>query len=1022
MIATLERHSRTIWLAVMALTLGGIFAASQLPVGLFPKINYPRVVVTVDAGDRDPTQMAIQITRPIEVALREIPGVSRVRSITTRGSADVALTFEWGQDMVDATQAVQGAMASLQSELPAGTTFEIRRSDPTTMFPAIGFALTSTMRDDASLRQFAQSRLQPILLGVPGVAKVQVLGGAPREFSIEIDPAKLIPLGLTPADVAQSLASANSLTGVGRIEDRHRLYLVMVSNPVVTSHDLEATPIKAGEQAVAGIVTLGQVATVRPSAEPLFNKVTSNGRSAVLVNVHQSLAADTVAIVDNVNKQLKTANVPADITVTTYYDQSELVREAAKSVAEAILLGAVLAGIVLLIFLRSWRLMVITGVTLPAVLAAASMVLYLFGLSFNMMTLGGMAAAVGLIVDDAVVMLEHMMRRMQESGRSSVRDLLSAAAEMNRPLFGSTTATIIVFMPLAFISGVTGGFFQALAVTMVAALVVSLLYARFVIPLVAAHWLREEDAEKAERATGFVGRLFRGYDKAADRTFARPVLAVALTAALLGLIGYVAYRNVPSGFMPQMDEGGFVLDYKAQSGAALSDTNRLLAQVEQIIRSTPDVAGYSRRTGLQFGGGLTEADEGDIFIRLKPSGRRPIEQVINEIREKVETQVPGLQIETTQLMGDVIGDLTAVPQPIEVKLFSDDPRVLNQSALRVGNAVSRIPGVVEVVNGLRVAGDAITVRVNRGVAAQVGLDPDSVSKQLEALIAGSVATQMRVGEQLVGVRVRGPADVRSRADEISGLMLKTTTGQAVPLRQIASIEVQPGQQQIKRENLASFVAVTGRLEGRDLGSAMKEVKSTVSSLKLPATVRVEYGGLYAEQQKSFLDLALVFAAAMLLTTMLITFLFERLDWTVAVIATVLLSAAAVLIGLWVTGIELNISALMGLTMVVGMVAELAIFYLAELDPAEPTALPMLRTAGAKRLRPIIMSALIAVLTLAPLALGLGQGAGLQKPLATAIIFGLTAGVPLVLLFLPALLWVIAERRVSRQPTPTSEPA
>lgn len=1022
MIAALERHSRTIWLAAIALTLGGLFAARQLPVSLFPKINYPRVVVTVDAGDRDPTQMAIQITRPIEVALREIPGVSKVRSTTTRGSADVALTFEWGQDMVDATQAVQGAMASLQSELPAGTTFEIRRSDPTTMFPAIGFALTSKVRDDASLRQFAQSKLQPILLGVPGVAKVQVLGGAPREFSVEIDPAKLTSLGLTPADVAQSLASANSLTGVGRIEDRHRLYLVMVSNPVVTAHDLEATPIKAGERAGAGIVTLGQVATVRPSQEPVFNKVTSNGRTAVLVNVHQSLVADTVAIVDNVNQRLRSANVPADITVTTYYDQSELVREAAKSVAEAILLGAVLAGIVLLAFLRSWRLMVITGVTLPAVLAAASLMLYLFGLSFNMMTLGGMAAAVGLVVDDAVVMLEHMMRRMQETGRSSVRDLLAAAAQMNRPLFGSTTATIIVFMPLAFISGVTGGFFQALAVTMVAALAVSLLYARFVIPLVAAHWLREEDAEKAERATGFVGRLLKGYDKAAGRTLARPGLAVALTGALLGLLGYVAYRNVPSGFMPQMDEGGFVLDYKAQSGAALSDTNRLLTQVEQIIRTTRDVAGYSRRTGLQFGGGLTEADEGDIFIRLKPSGRRPIEQVINEIRQKVETQVPGLQIETTQLMGDVIGDLTAVPQPIEVKLFSDNPTVLKQSALRVGNAVSRISGVVEVVNGLRVAGDAITVRVDTGAAAQVGLDPDNVAKQLEALIAGSVATQLRVGEQLVSVRVRGPADVRSRADEISGLLLKAPGGQAVPLRQFATLEIQPGQQQIKRENLASFVAVTGRLEGRDLGSAMKDVKTTVASLNLPASVRVEYGGLYAEQQKSFQDLTLVFAAALLLTTMLITFLFERFDWTASVIVTVLLSAAAVLIGLWVTGIELNISALMGLTMVVGMVAELAIFYLAELDPAAPTTLATLRTAGAKRLRPIIMSALIAALTLAPLALGLGQGAGLQKPLATAIIFGLTAGVPLVLLFLPALLWVIAERRASSRPTPPPEAA
>ena len=999
----LERHARTIWLAVLILTLGGIFAATQLPVSLFPKIDYPRVVVSVDAGDRDPSQMAAQITRPIEVALREIPGVSRVRSTTTRGTADVALTFAWGQDMVDATQAVQGGMASLLPHLPQGTTFEVRRADPTTMFPTIGFGLTSKVRDQASLRQFAELKLQPVLLGVPGVAKVEVLGGSPREFAVDVDPARLGALNLTLADVAQSLASANSVTGIGRIEDRHRLYLVMVANPLGTPEELARAPIKIGNQAGAGVVTLGQVATVRPTEEPRFTKVTADGRNAVLVNVHQGMSADTIAIVDDVQARLKAANIPNDISVTPYYDQSELVREAARSVAEAILLGAVLAGFILFLFLRSWRLMVITGLMLPAVLAAASMALLAFGLSFNMMTLGGMAAAVGLIVDDAVVMLEHMVRRMHESGQAAPRGLLRAAGEMGRPLFGATAATIIVFLPLAFISGVTGGFFKALALTMVAALVVSVLYARFGIPLVAAHWLRASDADAAERAEGVTRRLASTYDHVGDRVFAKPGIFVAATGIVLGLAGFLAYANVPSGFMPRMDEGGFVLDYKAQSGAALSDTNRILQQVEKIIQSTPEVASYSRRTGLQFGGGLTEADEGDIFVRLKGGRRRPIEDVITEIRLKVEGQAPGLQIETVQLMGDVIGDLTAVPQPIEVKLFSDNNALLRQTASRVGTALGKIDGVVEVVNGLRISGDAITVQVDRGAAAQAGLSPETVGSQLEALIGGVVATEVRMGEQLIAVRVRAPAQDRQRADQIAGLTLRAPDGHSVPVSQIATVRIDPGQKQVTREDLAPFVAVTGRLEGRDLGSAMTEVKKTVGALNLPADVRVEYGGLYAEQQKSFFDLTLVFVAALFLIMLLITFLYERLAWTAAVIATLMLSAASVLVGLWITGIELNISALMGLTMVVGMVAELAIFFLAELDPNSTLDMTVLREAGSKRLRPILMSAVIAILTLAPLALGLGRGSGLQQPLATAIIFGLTAGVPLVLLFLPAAL-------------------
>jgi multidrug efflux pump subunit AcrB len=461
--------------------------------------------------------------------------------------------------------------------------------------------------------------------------------------------------------------------------------------------------------------------------------------------------------------------------------------------------------------------------------------------------------------------------------------------------------------------------------------------------------------------------------------------------------------------MPAMDEGGFVLDYKAQSGAGLRDTDRLLRQVEKIITDTPEVASYSRRTGLQLGGGLTEADEGDYFVRLKGGSRRPIEEVMTDIRLRIAHEVPGLEAELIQLMEDLIGDLTAVPQPIEVKLFGDDPATLAASAKKVGAALRKTDGLVEIVDGLRVAGDAVSVRVDPGAAAQHGLDPDAVAGQLESLVGGTAATRVRSGEQLVDVRVRAPSTLRSRAGDIANLTLVTPDGHAVRLSSIAQVRIDPGQQQLTREDLAPFIGVTARLEGRDLGSAMKEIRSTVSGLNLPASVRVDYGGLYAEQQKSFADLTLVFGAAVLLTALLLTLLFERISWTIAALATILLSAAAVLGGLWLTGIELNISALMGLTMVVGMVTELVIFFLAEIDREVPLTIDALREAGAKRLRPILMSALIAVLTLSPLALGVSRGAGLQQPLATAIIFGLIAAVPLVLLFLPAATFAIAGR-------------
>ena len=1014
MTAALSRHARALWLAVALLTAAGVIAATRLPVSLFPQIDYPRVVVSIDAGDRDAAQMAAEVTRPIEINLRAVPGVVRVRSTTSRGSAEVALNFNWGHDMVSATLATQAALATALPDLPPGTRFDVRRSDPT-IFPVLGIALTSKSLDQEALRQLAEFTVRPALTAVEGVAGVDVLGGAPREFTVEVDPARAQAVGVSLPDIATALAQANTVRGVGRIEDRHRLYLVLAQNRLATQSDLAATPVGSASAGGVGLVTLGQIATIRPSTEPSYTRVTSNGQRAVLVNIRQTLDGDTVGIVHAVDARLKAVGLPPTVTVTPFYDQSELVTGAANAVRDAILLGALLAGLVLFVFLRSARLMVITGVMLPAVLAGTCLVLLALGMSFNMMTLGGMAAAVGLVVDDAVVMLEHIVRRMQEGAAKGVEGVLAAAAEMARPLFGSTAATIVVFLPLAFISGVTGGFFKALALTMVAALGLSLLYARFVIPLISAYWLRDKDAEAADRAERFTSRMGIAYDGAARRAFARPALFVAVVGLGMAGVGYFAWQNVPSGFMPKMDEGGFVLDYRAQSGAAIEDTDRLLRQVEAIITATPEVASYSRRTGVQLGGGLTEADEGDYFVRLNGGSRRSIDAVMADIRRRITAQVPGLEVELIQLMEDLIGDLTAVPQPIEVKLFGDDGAALAAAATRVGAAIGKIEGVVEVVDGLRTAGDALVVKVDAGAAAQQGLDADAVASQLEATIAGVPATQVRVGEQQVTVRVRAPSDLRARAAQLERLLLVAPDGHGVRVGQVASVSVAAGQTQLTREDLAPFIAVTARLEGRDLGSAMTEVRSTVSGLNLPASIRVDYGGLYAQQQKSFSDLTLVFAAALLFTALLLTFLFESVAWTVAALATVLLSAAAVLMGLWVTGIELDISALMGLTMVVGMVTELVIFFLAEIDRDQPVTVAALHEAGSKRLRPIVMSALIAVLTLSPLALGLSRGSGLQQPLATAIIFGLTAAVPLVLLFLPALLAVLPGNGIHTAP-------
>ncbi|MGH8462357.1 MAG: efflux RND transporter permease subunit, partial [Stenotrophobium sp.] len=485
-----------------------------------------------------------------------------------------------------------------------------------------------------------------------------------------------------------------------------------------------------------------------------------------------------------------------------------------------------------------------------------------------------------------------------------------------------------------------------------------------------------------------------------------PIIVLAIAA------GALSYRQLGSGFMPHMDEGGFILDYLAAPGTSLTETDRLLRQVETIVRATPEVDSYSRRTGLQLGGGLTEANEGDFFIHLKSKRSRNIEAVMADVRQRVEAQVPGLQIETAQLMEDLIGDLTAVPQPIEVKLFGDDPAALDATAPVVAAAIGKVSGVVEVKDGLRIIGDAIDIRVDRVKAALDGLDPDAVTQQLETLVGGKVVGQIQSGEKLIGVRVWTPGDLRDRISALGKLRLRAPDGHSLPLQRVADIRIVSGQPQITRENLARMVAVTARLEGRDLGSAMVDVRATVAALKLPPSIRVEYGGLYAEQQASFRGLALVFVSALLLVMALLLFLYERWAVVVSILATVLLAICGVFVGLWLTATELNISAMMGLTMIVGIVTEVAIFYFAELDPAQDANAALLVAAGHARLRPILMTVLIAILALMPLALGLGTGAAMQTPLAIAIISGLACSVPLVLLVMPGLY-----ARLQRRPRP-----
>jgi len=1007
----LARHTRSILGVVLALAIAGGVAAVGLPTGLFPVVQFPRVVLIVNAGTRPADQTALVVTIPLERAVRAVLGVTNMRSTTSRGSAEIALDFAWGTDMVAATTLVDAAIAQVLPSLPAGASYEVRRMEPT-VFPIIAYSLGSETVSPVAQQDLALYQIVPLLTAIPGVSHVAVNGGQVQEVQVLVDPHRLAARGLALSDVATALGKTNVLTVVGRMQDHDKLLLLALDDTMRQIGQVRDTVVQAGP---GGVVRVGDLAEVQDGVQPQWLRVGEDGHAAVQFEVYQQPSGNSVAISAAVRKALAAfqPQMPSGITLSKWYDQSILVTQSTGSVRDAILIGLVLAGVVLFAFLRSLRMTLVAMLVVPATVATTVLLLSVLGMSFNIMTLGGIAAAIGLLIDDVLTMIEHIARR---AGRSETpedgdtRDtVLRASREFLSPLTGSSTATLLVFAPLVFLSGVTGAFFKALSLTMASALIISYAFTALAVPLL-TRLIVDFDRWK-DPAAGPEGRVGRAHRWLLERLFARPWL-IAIAVAPLLVTGWFAFSHVGSGFMPKMDEGGFTLDFRSAPGTSLEETSRELAQVEAILSATPEVDTFSTRIGAGLGGGLTEPNVGDFFVRLKGGPRRPIEAVMTEVQGKIDDSVPGLDVALSQLIEDEIGDLTAVPQPIEVKLFATDPALLDPAARKLAAAIAKVEGVVSVRDGIVIAGDGLNIQVDPARAGIEGMDPGAVGAALDGYLAGTVATQLPATDKQIGVRVWLPPAQRRFDDQLASLPIRAPDGHVFALGRVASVSQAPGQAEIERENLQRMVPITARLQGRSLGSAVADVKKILDQKSMvPSGVRYELGGLYAQQQIAFAGLTRVFGAALVAEFVLLLFLYERLWLPVIMLGASLLSTTAVFIGLWLTGIELNITAIMGMTMIIGIGTEIAIFLVSEyveLSHEMPPRQALLEAARS-RFRPITMSTLAAILTLMPLALAIGAGSGMQQPLAIAIISGLLVQFPLVLLVMPVVIGLTLPR-------------
>lgn len=1011
-----QRHARGIVSIALFVAALGAVTVPRMPVAILPDFPYPRIAVIADAGDMAVDNVVISITRPLEDAASSVPGVSRVRSRTSRGSVEMSVDFEWDQDMFEALSYLRSGIDAVRPDLPPDVELTVERQDPSS-FPVIGYSLTSRRVSQADLRETTDLLIAPTLRRLQGVYRVLVQGGDIREFTVGVDPEALAAHHVSATDVSRSIEATNLISSVGRFDRRYRKYLVTATSEM-TDADTIRDAVVALRDGVP--VRVGDVARVEQSSEERLTAVTANGQPAVLFSILKQRGASTVDVSREVAAALAdlSSGLPPDVEVKPFYDESRLLTESIGSVRDSILIGAVLAIIVLILFLGSLRASAVVIATLPITVLSTMLLLRLLGETLNLMTLGGLAVGLGLIIDDVVVTVENIHRHLQE-GADVRRAVSEGTAEITKPMVGSSLTTISVFLPLVALGGIAGAFFSPLALTLTVMLIVSMALALTAAPALCGWMLRRPAGDgQAHHASRAVVALAGLYERLLRWVLARRRV-VLISALALPALTVIMYRALPTGFMPDMDEGAFILDYLTPDGTSLAETDRQLLIVEKILMEQPEVEAYSRRTGLELGFFATEQNTGDIAVSLKPKSqrRRSVSQVIEKVRERCLREVPGMECEFVLIVQDRVGDMAGEPSPVEVKIFGSEPPRLREIAGQVAEIVASVPGVVDETDGIVSTGPELSVHVDPAKAGLAGMTPEDVIDQLSALMLGSQATIVRQGERMIGVRVVLPPPLRRTEEQINRLRLVTPSGATVPVGSLATIEENEGTMEMEREDQKPVVAVTANLEGRDLGSAIQEIRSRIDSeVSLPEGYTLRYGGLYETQQSSFRRLLSVFLIGMALVLVVAIWQYEALSEPLALFVSALFSEVGVIGALFLTGTPFNASSFTGAIMVFGMVLTNGIVLMDYTRQRGGPRVPLVEAvvaAGKTRVRPVLMTSVIATLALLPLALGIGAGAEMQRPLAIAVIGGLITSPLFALVLSPAILVALRARSMAR---------
>lgn len=1021
-----RKYSKPIVLVGMLLLIAGAFCYNKMQTNLFPDVMFPRIKIIAEAGDQPVERMMTVVTKPMESAVKKVQDVSLVKSSTSRGSCTIDVYFNWGTDIYATKAQIESRINEIKSFLPAGIVISAEVMNQS-LYPVYGYTLESKTHSKIEMRDVANLIVRPMFSQVSGINNVVVRGGKAKEYVIIPDAQKMAQLRIRPQDIKDALSQTNFITGNGQVAGYNRLYLTLTDTRINNIDQLRGTIIRNDMNRT---VRLDDIARVKIEEQQEFLKINAEGNDAVLIDLVKQQGVSLSDFTNDIQAKADEirAQLPSGYELKTYYNQSAFVSDSIQSVMHTIYEGLLLAMIVMVFFLRSWRSSLVVMLTIPVTIAFSLLLMYAYGITINVMSLGAIAASVGLIIDDAIVIIEQIYREHEERPDIDKHGAVSKAIRYLFPaMVASSLATIVIFFPFRLMSGLAGSFFRELSDSMQITLTASFLVTWLLLPVLHIYIGYKKKKNDTETPAEMEAKALKKVHWL-TRLYSKPAIPLIFVLTLVPL-AFIAQRSMQTGFLPELDEGTIVLDYHTAPGTDIDETDRVCREMEKIITANPYVATYSRRTATGMSFGTQPSNYGDYLIDLKKDRNVTTPEVINQLRRDIQKKVPAVTVDFGQRISDLLGDIMSTPKPIEVKIFGDDFNTLKQIATQASGIMAKTKGVTDIDDGMVPAGSSIVFEPDMEKLSRFGISLTDFQEQLTAQTGGVPMCQsesviepnpaqaamtgglqigsIQEGEQMRRILLRFTDFKDNSPERLMSQPLFLPDGTVRPLSSFCKTKVIAGEVEQRRENLKSNIVLTARLDGRDLGSTVADLQSSFSrQLHLPQGYTVSFGGAYQEQQQSFSELMVILCLAVMLLLCVLMFMFRRWKISLTIIVISLLGTCGSLILLWVTGVPLNVSSYIGIIMIVGIITENSIFTVHQYNMNRRLGEGVDESvdyAIALRIRPKVMTATGAILALMPLALGFGMGAQMQQPLAVAVIGGFMAGLPLLLVVLPCVM-------------------